>query len=179
MRAQRGDHEAFDLLATEAFDRLYAIAARILRDADRADDAVQDALVRAWRDLRGLREPERFDAWLHRLLVHACYDAARQRQRRRIEVQVLDLERAAEGDHAAHLADRDQIERAFHRLTPEHRAVLVLKFYLGLTANQIAETLAIPTGTVNSRLHHASRILRAELAADERRSAGARRGQLA
>ena len=77
-RAQRGDHAAFDALATAAYSRLYAIAARILRDPYAAEDAVQDALVRAWRDLRAVRDPERFDAWLHRLLVHACADEGRK-----------------------------------------------------------------------------------------------------
>jgi RNA polymerase sigma-70 factor, ECF subfamily len=83
-RAQRGDHEAFDALASAAYHRLYAIARRILRDGYAAEDAVQDAPVRAWRDLRGLRDRDRFDAWLHRLLVNACKDQVRQRRRRPI-----------------------------------------------------------------------------------------------
>ena len=81
-RAQRGDHEAFDALATAAYHRLYAIARRILRDGYAAEDAVQDALVKAWRELRGLRDPVAFDAWLNRLLVNACRDQARRTRRR-------------------------------------------------------------------------------------------------
>ena len=92
-RAQRGDHEAFDALATAAYHRLYAIARRILRDGYAAEDAVQDALIRAWRDLRGLRDRERFDAWLHRLLINACADQARRSRRRRLEITVDLIDR--------------------------------------------------------------------------------------
>jgi RNA polymerase sigma-70 factor, ECF subfamily len=161
-RAQRGDHEAFDALATAAYHRLYAIARRILRDGYAAEDVVQDALIRAWRDLRGLRDRERFDAWLHRLLVHACADQAR-RSRRRLEMTVDMIDRPDDADEIARVADRDEIERAFLELTIEHRSVLVLTHYVGLPAAEVAEILGIPTGTVYSRLHHGSRAMRASL----------------
>ena len=161
-RAQRGDHEAFDVLATAAYHRLYAIARRILRDGYAAEDAVQDALIRAWRDLRGLRDRERFDAWLHRLLIHACADQSR-RSRRRLETTVDLIDRPDDADDFARVADRDQIERAFLELTVEHRSVLVLAHYVGLPAAEVAEILGIPTGTVYSRLHHGSRAMRASL----------------
>ena len=79
--ASRGDHEAFEVLATSAGDRLYAVARLILRAADLAEDAVQEALVRAWQQLPSLRDPDRFDAWLHRLVVNACADQGRQLRR--------------------------------------------------------------------------------------------------
>ena len=162
-RAQRGDHEAFDVLASAAYHRLYAIARRILRDGYAAEDAVQDALVRAWRDLRGLRDRDRFDAWLHRLLVHACADQARRSRRQRLDVAIETIDRADPTDDIARVGDRDEIERAFLALTVEHRAVLVLTHYAGLPAAEVATILGIPTGTVYSRLHHGTRAMRASL----------------
>src|SRR6188472_635666 len=162
-RAQRGDHEAFESLATAAYHRLYAVARRILRDGYAAEDAVQDTLLKAWRELRGLRDPEKFDAWLHRLLVNACRDQVRRRNRRPLEVDIPNLERAAPGDDMARLADRDEIERAFLELSVEHRAVLVLTHYLGLSGPEVAAILRIPPGTVHSRLHYGSQAMRAAL----------------
>jgi DNA-directed RNA polymerase specialized sigma24 family protein len=125
-RAQGGDHEAFEALTAAAFDRLYAIAHRILRDADRSEDAVQECLVRAWRDNRGLRDPDRFDAWLHRLLVNACRDEGRRLRRSAANVRLLMPDHPAPGDAFGDIADRDQPERGFRRLTVDQRSVLVL-----------------------------------------------------
>jgi RNA polymerase sigma-70 factor (ECF subfamily) len=162
-RAQRGDHEAFEALATAAYHRLYAIASRILRDGYAAEDAVQDALVHAWRDLRGLRDPGAFDAWLQRLLINACYDQTRRRRRRPVEVHALPLEQAAASDDVQRLVDLDELEQAFRDLSFEHRAVLVLTLYVGLTAPEAARVLRVPTGTVSSRLHYGLRAVRASL----------------
>jgi RNA polymerase sigma-70 factor (ECF subfamily) len=162
-RARRGDHAAFDALATAAYSRLYAVAARILRDPYAAEDAVQDALVRAWRDVRAVRDPDRFDAWLHRLLVHACADQGRKAQRRRAEVTALDIDQIEPADDARRIADRDELERAFLQLSVEHRSVLVLVHYLGIPAVEVAQILGVPTGTVASRLHYATRQMRAIL----------------
>ena len=159
-RAQRGDHEAFDALATAAYHRLYAIARRILRDGYAAEDAVQDALVRAWRDLRGLRDRDRFDAWLHRLLVHACQDQVRRRRRRPFEVSVLTIDQPTVEDRLSQLVDRDELERAFLRLPVEQRAALVLTHYIGLPAAEVASILGVPVGTVYSRLHNGARTMR-------------------
>ena len=161
-RAQRGDHEAFDALASAAYHRLYAIARRILRDGYAAEDAVQETLVRAWRDLRGLRDRDRFDAWLHRLLIHACADQSRYDRRSRIGfgIAIEQLDRPDPTDDVARLIDRDEIERAFLGLSVEHRAVLVLTHYVGLPAAEVAQILGIPTGTVYSRLHHGTRAMR-------------------
>ena len=178
-RAQRGDHEAFDALAGAAYDRLFALAYRILRDADRSQDAVQECLVHAWQDVRGLRDPGRFDAWLQRLLVNACYDESRRRRQRSVEVHLLSLDRAAPGNAAEELADRDQLERGFRRLPVEQRAVLVMHSYLGLRIPEIAETLGVPEGTVRSRLHYATLAMRAVLEVDARPALVAEGGRTA
>jgi RNA polymerase sigma-70 factor (ECF subfamily) len=162
-RAQRGDHEAFDVLATAAYHRLFDLARRILRDRYAAEDAVQDALVKAWREVRRLRDPGAFDAWLHRLLVNACRDQARRARRRPIEVPALAIDREEPRDAYAQLADRDEIERAFLELSIEHRAVLVLSGYVGLPAPEIGRILGIPPGTVASRLHYGARAMRAAI----------------
>ena len=165
--ARGGDHEAFEALAAAAGDRLYAIATLILRDRQRAEDAVQEALVHAWRELPGLRDPDRFDAWLHRLVVNACADVGRSQRRWSTEVRMVGLEPTTD-DGASSVADRDQLERGFRRLKPDQRTVVVLHFYLGLPVPEIADTLGIPAGTVKSRLHYATATLRAALEADAR-----------
>jgi RNA polymerase sigma-70 factor, ECF subfamily len=167
LRARAGDHEAFTALIGGAIDRLYAVARLIVRDDDRARDAVQDALLRAWTGLPGLRDPDRFDAWLHRLLVHACYRAARQERSRRIVEIHVDADGASR-DAQGSLALRDQLERGFLRLSPDQRAVLVLHYYLDLTDAAAAEALSIPVGTLKSRLNRATQALRAALQANER-----------
>jgi RNA polymerase sigma-70 factor (ECF subfamily) len=174
--AQRGDHDAFEALAIAAADRLYAIARLILRDVHAAEDAVQETLVHAWRDLPRLRDPERFDAWLHRLLINACADQGRHRRRWSTEIQLVRVEPASD-DATGPMADRDQLERGFRRLKPEQRAVVVLHYYLGLTAPEVADTLGIPVGTAKSRLHYATETLRAALDADDRGSVAATNGR--
>ena len=166
--AQRGDQSAFvDLVRTRG-DRLFAVAQRILRDVDRAEDALQDALVIAWRDLPSLRDPDRFDAWVHRLLTNVCIEQARRERRRVANLRVLSFDGSTGADDLLTVGDRDQLDRAFRRLTPEERAVLVLRFYLGYEPTEIAEVLGQPAGTVRSRLHHATRAMRAALDADAR-----------
>jgi RNA polymerase sigma-70 factor (ECF subfamily) len=166
--ARNGDREAFVDLVRVRVDRLFAIAQRILRDVDRAEDALQDALVIAWRDLRGLRDPDRFDAWLHRLVVHACITHATRERRRVANLRALPTDGPAGPDDTLTVADRDQLERGFRRLPPEQRAILVLHHYAGYAPSEIAETLGIPPGTARSRLHHAHRAMRAALEADAR-----------
>ena len=166
--ARGGDQAAFVDLVRPRVDRLYAIAQRILRDADRAEDAVQDTLVVAWRDLRGLRDPERFDAWLGRVLVRECIDHATRERRRTAILRVLPIDGPAAPDQLLSLADRDQLDRGFRRLSPEQRAILVLHHFEGYAPSEIAELLGIPAGTARSRLHHAHRAMRAALDADAR-----------
>ena len=151
-------------------DRCYAIAYRILRDRERTADAVQQAWLIAWRELPKLRDPERFTAWLHRLLVHACYDEHRRR-RWADRVDVLTDEFPAGTDPTREVDERDALERAFAALSAEHRAVVVLHHYLDLTYDEVAETLGVPVGTVRSRLFYAMRALRAAIDADLRGTA--------
>ena len=166
-RARSGDREAFAVLAGGAVDRLYAIGRLILHDADLAQDAAQEALVKAWRDLPTLRDVEKFDAWLYRLAIRSCADVGRRRQRWRAEVTILRAE-PSEADRSAELADRDQLERGLRRLTDAQRSILVLRFYVGLPPDELADALDIPVGTAKSRLHYAIEALRASLAADDR-----------
>ena len=167
-QAQRGDREAFAVLARSRGDRLMAIAQRILRDIGRAEDAVQQTLVIAWRELPRLRDPDRFDAWIQRLLVHASYAEARRAQAWNINVRVLPVDGPSGGDESLAFDDRDRLERALRRLPVDQRAILVFTHYLGLTPTEIAERLEIPVGTARSRLHYAHRSMRAALEADER-----------
>jgi RNA polymerase sigma factor (sigma-70 family) len=167
--ARAGDHEAFSTLAAASIRRLLATARLILRDDDQAEDAVQDALVQAWLDIRGLRDPDRFDAWLYRLLIRDCYRAAKAtRGRRVVEVLLLPTDGPATPDAHAAIAMRDQLDRGFRRLPTEQRAVLVLHHYLDLTDRDAAEALDIPLGTFKSRLNRAMRALRAAIEADDR-----------
>ena len=167
-RASRGDQDAFASLAAASVDRCYALAYRILRDPHRAQDATQQALLGAWRDLPTLRQPERFDAWLHRLVVNACYAEARGDRRWAARVRVMSVGTPTSPDLARSVVDRDELDGAFRRLSPEHRAVVVLHHHLGYPLSEIAETLGIPEGTARSRLHYAIRQLRTVLnAADQ------------
>ena len=166
--AQDGDEAAFVDLVRARSNRLFAIAQRILRDIDRAEDALQDALVIAWRDLRGLRDPDRFDAWLTRLLVHVCIAQVTRERRRAANLRLLPLDGPAAPDQLLSVVERDLLDRGFRRLAPNQRAILVLHHYLGYELNEIAETLGIPAGTARSRLFHAHRAMRAALDADAR-----------
>ena len=166
--ARRGDEEAFADIARAVGDRLMAIAFRILRDVDRAEDAVQQTLVTAWRELPMLRDDDRFDAWLRRILVHACYAEARKRRRWTANVRILPVDGPAGRDDIAAVIDRDRLERGFRRLSPEQSAIFVLHHYVGLTLPEVADELGVPLGTVKSRLHYATNALRAALDADSR-----------
>lgn len=166
-RAQRGDREAYELLARSVAQRLYPLAYRMVRDRDLADDALQRTLVSIWKELPKLREPERFEAWSYRILIRFCGDELKQR--RAVAASVTDLHLAGHAaDAASVLADRDQLERAFGRLSADQRAVVVLTYYSGMRGPEVADALGIPAGTVASRLHHALRALRAAVEADNR-----------
>lgn len=169
IRASNGDREAFSQLATASFAQLFRTARLILRDDHLAADAVQDALLSAWVHIRAVREPDRFEAWLRRLLVHACYREARRAGRRRImEIHVTPLDAPAADDLQGTTALRDQLERGLRRLTTEQRAVLVVHHWLALSDLDAAVVLDIPLGTFKSRLSRATTALRAVLEADDR-----------
>jgi RNA polymerase sigma-70 factor, ECF subfamily len=163
-RARGGDHDAFTILLDVRLARLDAAARLILRDPELARDAVQEALIRAWRDLPGLRDPDRLDAWLHRLIVNSCLDLVRRRKRRVIEVELLPIDMPEAADAAASLADRQLLDDALARLDPGHRAVVALHYLLGMPLSDVAASLGIPLGTAKSRLHYALAAMRTTVA---------------
>ena len=169
-RAAQGDLAAFDALAHQASNRMYGIAYRILRDQYLAEDALQQALITVWNELPRLRDPDRFDAWTYRLIVRASTAEARKAGRTNPTTPLLldDADASRAPDQYAAIADRDQLERGFRRLTAEQRSVLVLQHYAGLSQAEIADVLGIPVGTAGSRIHYAARALRAAIEADIR-----------
>jgi RNA polymerase sigma-70 factor (ECF subfamily) len=164
-RAQAGDHDAFSVLVRASYPRLHGVARLILRDPERAQDAVQEALVQAWRHVRALRDPDAWDAWLHRLTVHACYRIARKVKRRdQVELHVMpDLDSAGPFDLSASVAERDLLGQELGRIPIDQRTVMVLHFYVDLTLSDVANILEIPIGTAKSRLHRGLETLRAAL----------------
>lgn len=164
-RARSGDLEAFGQLVEIAFPRLKGVAYLILRDADRAEDAVQEALVAAWQDLRALRDPDAWDAWLRRLLVRTCYRLAKKDRRRAQVGSQLgpDPANAGSADAAAGIAEREWILGELGRIDLEKRSVIVLHYYLDLPMGEVAEILGIPYGTAASRLHRGLELMRASM----------------
>ena len=167
-RARNGDREAFAALVQLTSDRMYAIAARILRDADLAEDALQGALIAAWKSLPTLRDPARFEAWLRRLLVNACYAEAKRASKWSANVVVLPVDGPASRDTTQDVVIRDALDRGFRRLPTEQRAAFVLHHYLGWSVAEIAENLGVPAQTIKSRIRYATSTLRAALDADAR-----------
>lgn len=167
-QAQGGDRDAYESLARASAARLYRTAYRIVRDPDRADEAVQQTLVAIWRELPSLRDPDRFEAWTYRLVVRFCLAESRHARRTAVREVSIDELTPAHSDAFAESDLRDQLDRALRELSPDHRAVVVLHHYAGLPLGEIAEILGVPYGTVGSRLHHATHALRASIAAAER-----------
>jgi RNA polymerase sigma-70 factor, ECF subfamily len=156
--AREGDHDAFAELVRGSIARLDTAARLILRDGELARDAVQDGLFRAWRDLRGLREPDRFDAWIYRLTVNACLDIARRRRRRPIEVEIVDITEdlgPSLPDPSEEIADRILVDGVMRRLDERGRSIIVLHYFVGLPLSEVAACLDLPLGTVKSRLSRA------------------------
>ncbi len=167
-RAMAGDEEAFDTLIGRLGDSLHSVARRILRDTSLAQDATQRACLDAWRNLPRLRDPDRFEAWIYRLLVNACYAEGRRERRHRGTLRLLPRDEPMAPDPASHIAIRAQLDQAFGTLSVEHRTVVVLVHYLGMTAPEAAVATGTPVGTVRSRLHYALKQLRAAIEADAR-----------
>lgn len=165
--AQMGDQRAFEALANASVDRLYAIARLVLHDGTLAEDAVQETLVRAWRSLKQLRDPELFDAWLRGVLVHACIDAARSAKHDR-QVRELPMDVADGSDFTTEVAERDAVSKAFVALSPIHRAAFILRHYQGQSIPEIAKTLGVPLGTAKSRVHYAEQAMARAMDADAR-----------
>jgi RNA polymerase sigma-70 factor (ECF subfamily) len=167
-RAMHGDEEAFDMLVGRIGDGLHSVARRILRDTTLAQDATQQALLDAWRHLPQLRDPDNFEAWIYRLLVNACYAEGRRERRQRGNLRLLPHDEPMVADSASSIANRDQLDHAFRRLSVEHRTVVVLVHYLGQSHAEAAKTMGTPVGTARSRLHYALEHLRAAIEADTR-----------
>jgi RNA polymerase sigma-70 factor (ECF subfamily) len=165
-RARGGDHDAFSELARAAVVRLDQAARLILRDPELARDAVQEGLIRAWRDLAKLRDPDRFDAWLYRLTVNSCLDQARRRRRQLVEVELMPLHAPATPDGSAAHAEREYVDQVLRRLDEEGRAIVVLHYFIGMPLTEVAATLRIPVGTVKSRLHRALTAMRVAIDAE-------------
>jgi len=178
-RARGGDHDAFAELARAAVVRLDRAARLILRDPELARDAVQEGLIRAWRDLRKLRDPDRFDAWLYRLTVNACLDQVRQRHRRVVEVELTPLQTPAMPDSSAEHADRQLVDDVLRELDEQGRAIVVLHYYIGMPLTDVAVTLDIPVGTVKSRLHRALNAMRVAIDAEPTPVPSIPKGQIA
>ena len=168
VRAKEGDRDAFTRLVVGRIARLDGAARLITRDPERAKDAVQETFARAWRDLPMLRDADRFDAWLRRLLMNACIDELRHARQRAFEVELTELHHPPVSDAALSVGDREALDRAFRRLDAEGRAVIVLRYYLDLPVPEIAAAVRLPEGTVKSRLSRARSTLRAALDADSR-----------
>jgi RNA polymerase sigma-70 factor (ECF subfamily) len=168
VKAQRGDQRAFEALATASHSRLQRTAVGILRDPYLAEDAVQQALLAIWRDLRQLRDPDRFEAWSYRLLVRACYAEAKRRPQWMPDDQMRSSNQPVAADAYGAVIWRDALESAFVRLSVDQRAVVVLHHLMSLTQDQVAEVLQVPAGTVYSRLSRAIGTLRAALEANAR-----------
>ncbi len=168
-RAQFGDRQAFAQLAADASDRLYAVAIRVLRDPDTAADALQATLVAIWRDLPRLHDPERFDAWSYRVVLRVCQRELRSARRRHGFGELFHSDHAV-GDTQLSVTLRDELDRAFQRLSSDQRVVLVLMYYRDLSVADISSALGISEGTVKSRLHYARAAMRAAVEADRRTS---------
>jgi RNA polymerase sigma-70 factor (ECF subfamily) len=169
LRAQKGDQQAFEALALQSHARLQSVAVGILRDPHIAEDAVQQALVGIWRDIRGLRDPARFEGWSYRLLVRICYAEVKKRPSWTSDTAVREADEPLAADAYQSIDHRDQLERAFSQLSMEHRAVVVLHRLQDMPVERVAEVLELPVGTVKSRLSRAMEALRAALEADRRR----------
>jgi RNA polymerase sigma-70 factor (ECF subfamily) len=166
--AQQGDQQAFESLTLAHYTRLYRVAKSILRDRYTAEDATQQALLDIWRYIRRLRDPSRFNGWSYRLLVHACYAEAKRGAPNVGEVEPLSEDIVSTADDYRTVVDRDQLERAFRRMSLDHRTVIVLRHLLDMTPDEVAEVLSVPRQTVYSRLRRAEASLHAALEADAR-----------
>jgi RNA polymerase sigma-70 factor (ECF subfamily) len=162
MAAQAGDREAFAALVDLETDRAHRLTYAVLRSAPDAEDALQDAFLRAWRDLPMLRDPDRWSAWFRRLVLTASLDRARRIRVRRLE-PLGNGELQASSDVTPGLAEQEEVLQAIAQLRPEDRALIQLRYSLDLTLPDAAEALGIPLGTAKSRLHRALARLRHEL----------------
>ena len=167
-RAREGDQDAFRALVVANHSRLLRVAQGVLRDPHVAEDAVQQALLDIWRDIRRLRDPSKFEGWSYKLLLRVCYTEAKRRPKWVPDSQIPAAAEPRAGDVFGVVVDRDQLSRGFQHLSTEHRAVIVLRYLMDLSPEQVAEALDIPRKTVYSRLGRAMDALRAALESESR-----------
>ena len=171
-RAQAGDPAAFARLIAARQHALYRTAWAILREDEDARDGLQEACVSAWRELPRLRDPDRFDAWLSRIVVNRCRTMLRSRRRVTVRQIAIDPagERLADGRpaEADAIAESDAIQRAFRRLPADQRALIALYYVEARSVGQVAEILGVPAGTVKWRLSRARSALASALAREDR-----------
>lgn len=170
VRAQNGDQQAFESLTVAMHPRLFRVALGILRDPTHAEDATQMALVDIWKYLPRLREPSRFGGWSYRILVRSCAAHLKATPRWLPEETVQPQVEPRAADPFGAVEDRERLERAFRRLSVDHRAVVVMRVLLDMPQDEVAAALHISVGTVASRLSRALSALRAAIEAEDRRS---------
>jgi RNA polymerase sigma-70 factor (ECF subfamily) len=172
IRAKKGDQAAFVEIASATYGRMHSLAYGILRDRALAEDAVQQAMLDAWRNLPKLRDPARFEAWTYRLTVNACYAEAKRAKRWLPNMPIDSPREPVAPDEIGPIADRELLDRGFRQLSVDQRAVLVLRHLVGLSLDEVAATLDIPPGTARSRLYRAQQTMRASIEADTRPPSG-------
>jgi RNA polymerase sigma-70 factor (ECF subfamily) len=167
-RVQDGDRQAFEALALQSHTRLQTVAIGILRDPHLAEDAVQQALLAMWQDIGRLRDPDRFEGWSYRILIRICHAEAKRRRTRQADIPIEAAAEPVAGDAYGAVIRRDQLERAFARLSVEQRTIIVLHHLMDMTLDRVAEVLEIPHGTAYSRISRAMEAMRAAIEADAR-----------
>jgi RNA polymerase sigma-70 factor (ECF subfamily) len=166
--AQQGDQRAFESLTLAHHTRLFRVAHGILRDRHMAEDATQQAFLDIWRYMRRLRDPSKFNGWSYRLLVNACYAEAKRERSKMGHAEPLSEDITAPGDAYGSVVVQDQLERAFERMSLDHRSVIVLRHLLGMSPDEVADVLGISREAVYSRLRRAVPAMRVALEADAR-----------
>jgi RNA polymerase sigma-70 factor (ECF subfamily) len=170
-RARNGDLDAFEQIVRARMDAVYRLTAAILADDADATDAAQETFVAAWRQIRGLRDPERFDAWLQRVAVNAARMSMRARGRRRVrEIPSSDVPGLGDASAPSKGSDVAILDVAMQTLSVDQRSILVLHHLEGLPVAEIASILEIPAGTAKSRLFNARAALARAILAEERES---------
>ena len=168
-RARDGDLDAFEQLVRARMDAVYRLTHAIVIDEADAADAAQETFVAAWRQIRSLRDPARFDAWLQRIAVNAARMTLRARRRRTVREVATSSAVDATSEQTADASDASLLTTALHHLSADQRTLLALHHLEGRSVAELAALLEIPAGTVKSRLFTARQALDAAIAAERTR----------